>query len=195
MVTVGIDCDGVLSNFTLAVCEALREKGYPITPELVTKYQIAQVVSESCGVPVLEVEREIKSIVEAEHFCYRMESHPGAREGIDMIRSIGARVIVVTAPWHTSPHWHHERNEWLRFHCGVEGSDVLHVPSKHKRLIECSVLLEDSADNVNDWMSMPRHGRHGAGILWTRPWNEKEETSATRVTSWPEVIERVTWMR
>ena len=150
--TILTDVDGVLLDFTGAVCDAL---GCPV--ETVTEYNLG-----SCLTP--EQMKTVEKLSRQRGFCSVIPWYPGARDFLAALLTWGD-VYAVTAPWKAVT-WAWERTQVLSSH--LSPSRVLSVPAEAKSLVRGDVLLEDNPKIGAAWLE-----RHPGGlvILFDRPWN------------------------
>lgn len=106
-------------------------------------------------------------------FFADLEPIPGALQGLELLKSLGHRILIVTSP--ASVDGICSKFRWLERHLPwISHRDVLPVATKHKWRVSGDILIDDSADTMVEWF---QHwaGRKSLGpTLFTigYPWNE-----------------------
>jgi len=172
-VIIAIDCDGVLADFVGGVLDAL---GAAHTHEDVVCWDIELALGLKRGA--------LAGIVSRPGWVASLRPIDGARDAVDALRAAGHRVVCVTTPWHTSPHWHRERHAWLEREFAFNSRDI--VQCGDKSLINTHVLCEDNTRTANAFAS---RGDRRRAVLIDAPWNRRDAIVAgvTRVASLAEV--------
>ena len=184
-----IDCDGVLADFVGGVVDALNTDssrteamGGPVMPyydaAMVTSWEVA-----SC----LDIPKQrVYDIASQPGFCANLRPLPGAREGLDALRSFGD-VYAVTSPIWSSPYWMHERTGWLKDKMGFGWDHIIHTSSKH--ILDATVLIDDKASTIRAWCENGQGRMLRPGALWSQPWNRHEPIPGTacRFNDWTDL--------
>jgi 5'(3')-deoxyribonucleotidase len=100
----------------------------------------------------------------------------GAKSGIKYLRSLGHRIIFVTAY-----NYGNSKLNWLLKHKFIE-TDKDFVVARDKSLIKADMLIDDNYENVKKF-----DNTNSIGILFQAPWNKKFEYNY-RVKNWKELI-------
>lgn len=186
---IGVDCDGVLSDFvggTIAAIE--RSHGRRIPRETFTRFDFLEELNDEA------MAKHVRDYAwKRPGFCRGLAVLEGAREGVEALKQLG-HVRIVTAPLEGNETWSHERVEWLAHHVGIAKRDVIFCD--RKELVDVDVLIDDRAENIHAWAAR-RWFRQGTdqtalGILWDTTTNRKDDPAPfLRVTSWAQAIELV----
>ncbi len=177
MKTVLVDVDGVLADFVGGVCARVNET----IPKIVHQFKPTDFKEWDIGKLLPSY---WKGIVSKPGFCYNLEPYPDAKEGMKALLDSGAKIVVVTSPWHSET-WISERIEWLALHMKISRQDVIFAEGKHKALIKGDFLIEDSLENAQAW----NRNQSGYAHLVNRPWNQ-DTTLLERVDSFSHAVER-----
>lgn len=180
-----VDCDGVLSDFTGAVCrEASEVAGREISPLEVTSWHMPTSFAFD--------QRQSKALyarITKKGFCLNLEPLAGTVQAVQKLKQLG-EVVFVTSPWDSSPYWMHERNLWLRNFHGAEPRSIIHTHKKY--LIQGEVIIDDRPLNIS-------RGERKLRVLIPTQAN-KEWCNNTGITlsepvyvskSWPSIIRAV----
>jgi 5'(3')-deoxyribonucleotidase len=165
---IGVDVDDVCADL---LGEWLRRYNVKysdkLLPEDLTKWELEEQVKPECG-------SKIFSILTEPDLYNHVLPIPGARAGVDYLRSLG-RVVFVTAGAFNGG----AKFAWLK-RWGFLPSDGHHeskdfVCAYDKNLIRLDALIDDRVSNVE---SFP-----GLGLLMTRPHNRLVGTGVTRINA------------
>lgn len=175
-----LDVDGIIADFAGAAASLMSTvSGRPITAADIVHWEVTNVLEEQ------HLRDYCKEEIKRPGFCSSIAAYEGALEAVAEIHSI-AEVFYVTAPMHTNPTWMPERVAWLERVLGADPKHVVFAYKKH--VVVGDVLVDDSPDNVGDWV---QHHPRGLGLLWTRPYNAPQAPRLRRVDSWTEVLAEV----
>lgn len=152
-----LDVDGVLADFLGASLAFLRTVGVDFIPEDIWTFDIAHALNLD-DAERAKLDREWSR----PGFCAALAPCPGAREGVELLRSVG-EVYAVTAPMWSCPTWEHERRAWLIEQMGFPAKHVVSAHAKH--LIAGAVLVDDRPSHLESW-------KHGTPVCWAQPYNE-----------------------
>lgn len=155
-----IDCDGILANFALGVCKALKAAGHGHRyPDEFTDPQMKRVMTPS-------EQRTFENLAGKQGFVRNLPRYDGAQQVLKDLRAKGHAVRCITAPW-KGPYWHQERYEWLSSF-GFSEDEMIFCPGREKRHHSGDVLIEDRSDTCRDWT---KDHPSGLAFLVDRPWN------------------------
>ncbi len=158
--TVGLDCDGVLSDFYGSVLDALTELGQkPVSYGQLRSYDL----NLSLGDKHADLARET---LRDPSFWTALNELPGIHDAYRRLSSI-ADVFIVTSPWLGCISWEFARRTWLK-RLSVHDDQVVFARSKH--IIHADVFIDDHPGHVQAWAS--RHPS-GLAILVDQPWNKE----------------------
>lgn len=175
------DVDGVLADFVAAVCRNLKGD---LDPEDFKEPSMLDAMDQ-------EDKKRFELLSKRDGFCSTIRPYPGAKSFLKMLED----VHIVTKPWN-SPTWSWERSRWLEEHFGIDKSKIIFTGLKH--MVHGDVLIEDNADNLNQWSE---ENPRGAGILLDRPWNRDHPLleGSIRVKTYDEALVVIKfqkkWMR
>lgn len=164
---VGVDCDGVLSDFFGSVVDFMRgHHDLHLDMRQATDWDVRR----SFGLTEFQWRSYVMS-VDLHGLCSRMKPIPGAREWLDALRR-RHEVIVVTKP--LTPGWLEQRADWLVSEMGVPLESQFHVGDK--KYVWLDTLIDDKPD-VSSYT--------GRVIVLAQPWNTN--TSSLRL-SYEEIL-------
>lgn len=173
-----LDVDGVLADFVSSAARVVeRVTGAPLPVDALEEWDIFRSYPK-------EVQNEIYGACKTEGWCLALEPYQGA---VDFVRRLDevADVYFVTSPM-GGPHWAYEREQWLKKHFGTHHHKVVSTNAKY--LCVGDVFVDDKFSHVEKWS---KFHRPGIGVLWTQPYNLKEEWGH-RATKYDDIIEYVT---
>jgi 5'(3')-deoxyribonucleotidase len=173
-----VDGDGVLFDFEARIAEAL--------------YKVAKIqINRSAGAwdifehpNVVPHAAALRAEVDKPGFCAGMGVLPGAIEGLTRLSEV-SEVVVVTAPWRTSPTWAWERAVALEKHFGVTHDQIHSTSGKHH--VRGLAIVDDRPANVVKWIA---HHPNGFGFLWDQPHN-RNDPQGRRLS--PEICRTSSW--
>lgn len=156
---VGLDCDGVVSDYVGAAEAWLRRKfrarlrDWRYSPD---EWDLR------ADLP-LDIAAALTEASKAKGFCARLSECPGAADGVPALREL-CDLHVVTAAWPESLTWAGERAAWLEQRW--PGLPVTFTA--HKEVFAGHVLVDDKYTTLVKWKA-----RHpcGVAILWRAAWN------------------------
>ncbi len=167
--TIAVDMDGVLLEYNREkVIPALQAAGYDITYEDVTEFAYESLLGPQAGAIAL-------GVINSPDIYDGIDPEPGAMEGLQKLRDLGYRVIIVT---HSLPKMATAKIEWLHRH-GIEDRDI--VMMRDKRMVHADVLIDDAVHNVEPWLTTGR-----PAVLVDKPWNRSWDRPdlAPRAKTW-----------
>jgi 5'(3')-deoxyribonucleotidase len=190
-----LDCDGVLADFVgqyLRYLERYAVPGFRIERERIDRFKIedtdafAEAARQQYGhgaEGVAKLKQRMRDLVASKLFVRETDVLPGAEAGVNALREV-ADVRCVTAPWHSSRHWMHERTRWLVEEMGFDRDHIVHATDK--RLAHADFLVDDRVSNVERWP-------HGTPVLWDQPYNRSAqvERPVVRCASWGHLLAMV----
>jgi 5'(3')-deoxyribonucleotidase len=172
-----LDVDGVLADFVTSAAKVVEAvTGAPLPADALEEWDIFRSYDE-------ETRKKIYSACKVEGWCLGLEPYAGA---VDFVRHLDeiADVYFVTSPMN-GPHWAFEREQWLKKHFGTHHHKVVSTNAKY--LCVGDVFVDDQFSHVEKWA---KSHRHGVGVLWTQPYNLKDEWDY-RATTYNHIIEYV----
>ena len=174
-----VDCDDVLSDFKTPARALMKQMfGIEVELENLRHWDLFSVLTR-------EQHEAILDEIGRPGVCYSFELLPGAKEGIERLRSEGT-VVAVTRPV-LRPTWAYERTHWLIDKLGFQEHQVINAAPKH--MVKGHALVDDNPDNISEWA---KHHPAGAGMMWALPNTEHlREMDHHRVRTWDTVLERV----
>jgi 5'(3')-deoxyribonucleotidase len=186
MITVHLDVDGVLADFTSGMLRTIEQvSGHRFGPEVVKTWEIFESIS-----PLVPDEPDLKKRCEDKistpGWVAELPVYPGAVEMMAVLRKV-ADVHIVTSPWHSSPYWHKERDEWIYRHFGIRPTDVTHTHRKYEVGDAGDIFIDDKSVHVERWIK--RKQRHG--YLWNRDYNQVTEMPLPRLYGWMDLLAAV----
>lgn len=173
-----LDVDGVLADFTGAVCWCWSERfGREFKSEQVTQWDIA----EALGIPKV-LHAWAWEALRVPGFCRNVGSYPGAIEFVEALRMRGEEVYFVTSPL-GGQHWHYERERWLKWFFGAKSNQIIFCHDKH--LVRGRALIDDKVETIRAWS---KAHPYGTAILRSQPYNAREEWAGPRASSFDEML-------
>jgi 5'(3')-deoxyribonucleotidase len=163
LVDVGVDVDGVLCDHVRGLCvRILQRYGIRLTPRSVTEWDL-DFGPSSIG-------EEIRVAYGDDDFLLSLPPVKGAQEAISSLAGTGnVRATAVTSrPRKTQ----RATTLWLRKH--FPGLSLTYSVSKER--LPIGILVDDFPPFVEKFASAGK-----AGILFSRPWNRKEQSRLRRV--------------
>ena len=161
--SIALDCDGLLSDFTSGALRVVEEvTGKRFIPADITAWDFTKVL----GLPAEEAVAVKKAISAKRGFAASLAPYPQARQGVRRLRELGD-VFCVTSPWDSNQWWKSERESWLALHFGI---DRVHHASD-KSTYEADVFVDDKPSHVRDWLAA-WPGR--TAVFWRTPHNTSE---------------------
>ncbi len=150
-----LDCDGVLADF---VTGALRVHGSELTPEDITRYDMAEVM----GISGAEFWKPINA--GGPEFWRNLDPYPWFDQLFDGLRSLG-RVMLATKP---SWSWcsYAGKKMWFDRVLGPSFGDIALISDKSLFARSTRVLVDDSQENVASFLAAG-----GEACLFPQPWN------------------------
>lgn len=173
-----LDCDGVLTDFTEAALELIKqETGRSYTAAEIPRWDIF----ESLGYPELWTLFTKKASEIG--YCRDLKVCDRALDGVQNLRE-KYDVVVVTAPVDALP-WMYERAHWLEDNFDISRKKVIFA---HEKQHVCGdVLVDDKPDNVIQWFEAHPQG---LAVLWSHPYNQNVSlpSGIVRTSDWNELI-------
>jgi 5'(3')-deoxyribonucleotidase len=181
-----LDCDGVLADFTGAVCHwASVMFKREFSPSQVTQWDFCKALDLS------DTEtKQVKVLLsESDRFWPNLQPMDGAADAVRRLRMV-ADVYVVTSPWDSCPTWEYERKAWLQRVMGIPKADVLMGPAKH--IVAGDVFVDDKPETVAQWnrdQGWFSEGGRSHAVLWDTPYNRRaDEGFDLRTSAWSDVL-------
>lgn len=152
-----VDADGVMVDFLGGSLVTLWDLGIQRTREDVREFDIG------AALKLAEFQRLLlEAAWSRPGWCSSLPAYEGAREGVEMLRSIG-EVYAVTSPMWSCRTWESERRSWLIEQMGFRAREVISAHAKH--LIHGDVLVDDKPEHLEAW-------KHGRAVCWAQVYNE-----------------------
>lgn len=158
---IAVDVDGVLADLNGVLAAHIGK-----TPEIFTEPRF-----EDCpGINPWDMDH-ILDLMVSPGFVRRLPRYARAAEGF---WAIARPSVFVTHQYERSPTWAYDREHWLA------ATFVPKIPvifTKYKYMVDADVLIEDSPQNLIEFVEQDPERRRG--ILIRRPWNRNwRESSA-----------------
>jgi len=175
-----VDVDGVVADFTHAVCA-----GTPLRPEDVTQFDIFGLLR---GIDP-KWEKAAYERLASRTFWAGLEPIEGAAEGVHALRQRGFDVVFLTAPWWSCDGWEKVRRRWLSEYMDAERNDVVICPSARKPLVAGALLVEDRKETLLAWSQRwPR----AQPFLFDQPYNRETTLPASkRLFGWDDLADKL----
>lgn len=190
MKTILLDCDGVLADFSLGVCEVVKTiTGRDFKPDNITEWDFCKALKLAPD----EARDVRRALSMSGHVWPNLKPFPAAQEAVKCLYKV-ANVYVITSPWNSCKTWLHEREAWLDLHFDIPHTRVIATSAKH--LVSGDIFVDDKPGNVEAWHHAQGwtddHGGESRAVLWDAPYNrEAEIDGAIRATSWAQIEELV----
>ena len=172
---IAVDMDNVLCNLQEVVVNLFNKRhGTSYTVEDFTDYDVAQILPKNHAILM-------KTMYGEDNLYSNIKPLQGAQNAIEKLINAGHQVYVVSD---VIPKTYAEKVEWLKFY--FPQIDEAHICAmKHKHLLRCDVMIEDSMQNL---LAKPYYER----ICFDYAWNRNVSDYAYgihRVRSWNEAID------
>ncbi|HSX22328.1 MAG TPA: hypothetical protein VLE97_06085 [Gaiellaceae bacterium] len=166
-----LDADGVLRNFTAGALVVVREvTGKTFSAADVTAFNF----TKALGLSDDDAREVMKRITERRGFVTALPPYEKARQGVRRLRELG-EVTCVTSPWEgpfgSNPWWRDESEAWLALHFGIDCVEHAH----DKADFSGDLFVDDRSKNVRAWLSAHPHG---CAVFWQTPHNTTEAVPA-----------------
>lgn len=177
--TVAVDVDDVLLSLADSWLALYNEDfADNLTKEDWKSWDIHLYTKPECGLKFYEY-------LNTPGLYAKVQPIPGAFEGVCMLRSMGHRVVFVTATNVEQNGAKLLRLAELGFLTLTRGYCEDYIETQSKDLVRADVLIDDKEMNLNAFI--------GRGILYTQPHN-LTSTYFPRANNWPEVVSLVKLM-
>lgn len=174
--TIISDIHGVLADLHTPWLQLYSEEsGHPLTPDIITDWDIAKFV-------LPEWKDKIWEIYEREYLPGLVQPIEGALEGITKLREMGWKVVFVTSPSNNENPY-----RWLGW-LNKYGFDVPideFIPARNKSLIRADAIIDDCPSTIEKYPS-------NCSLLFEHAWNQSSSWWP-RVRDWNEAIKAVRW--
>lgn len=181
---VGVDVDGVLSDFTSPCLKIASEiNGRVMTEADITSWDLDSLVPP-------DLVKEMWSRM-AHMGCRDFQVLPGALEGMERLKEI-ADIYIVTAHMSGSKTWSHDREEWLMEHFKIPSHKVVHTKAKY--IFTGEYLIDDKPQNIDEWA---KEHTDKNPILWLQCYNlnhsfdDSINHRVKRINNWDDLIEHI----
>lgn len=174
-----LDCDDVVANCSGAMCDIYQKRtGETVDLHSFKSWDFFEHIDP-------EHKDHMFSQMQTQGFCIQLEPFEGAVDGVTRLMEI-AEVFFITSPF-TGPHWHYERENWLRSHFKVGRDRILQASAKF--LVRGELFIDDKPETCISWL---RYMQNGNAFIWDRPFNRNIEGSwLPRFHNWDQVYEYV----
>lgn len=182
-----VDVDGVIANYLEPTLEGInRQLDATLTVSDMTEWNLVQAYVDR-GYELEAVLAALHTVSRQPGYCASLQTYPGARDGLDLLRTLG-KVYIVTRPYEEASCWANERLLWLEQHMGIPFQDVISCAAKF--CVEGDVFIDDHPDNVKSWHS---EYPHALTILWGTTYNRTADlvSAIKRGRSWQHVAELI----
>lgn len=157
MATVAVDVDGVLADQVGAILYDMKSR---------LGVDMARSEVQSWDEPVPGTDTDIKIEIERallrEEFVKCIPPLEGARQGVDVLRSRGFRIVIATS---REASVDDATKEWLESQ-GLEYDEYMNLSSKGKGTVPADALVDDYPNNIRAFAN-----EGGLGVLFRQPWN------------------------
>jgi FMN phosphatase YigB (HAD superfamily) len=170
-VTVYLDCDGVLADFTRAANTA---HGFPhaVPPTKWDWYKDWGLSDDAFWAPI----NELGDSFYPDH----VNVYPWTHCLIGEIVDTEAQLCVATA--NADNHGCNGKREWIKRVC-PEAEDIIFIHQKWRLATPNAMLIDDNPGNVE---AFREHG--GVGILWPQPWNHQATNAGQTIRTISDTI-------
>lgn len=180
---VGIDCDGVLSDFNKSALAFIeRETGKVYHHTEITQWDIL------INFGLQHLEPKLDHEIEHNKFCLNMEPYEEAFPAMFDLEVFSEEVHCVTAPYHIWT-WPGQRIQWLQQHFSLKKSNIALLAAKHH--FELDVFVDDSLKNCLKYAS---HRPNTRVFLWDKTYNQSSAVlpkNVIRTSDWQEIVDCV----
>lgn len=180
MSIVLVDMDGVLADTHFSWLQMYNRDWHDnLRTKDITRWALHEFVKPECG-------RRVYDYLERPEFYDFTPIIENALYGVNALRALGHRVIVVSAGFYQSKVLWLSNNGFLNefpYKNDYRPFTALDlILCNDKSLIKGDYLIDDRLENVVQFT------RNGIGILFTQPWNENRAIP-NRANNWMDVIE------
>src|SRR5579864_4576510 len=121
--------------------------------------------------------------IAAPGFCRGLRVFDGVKTGLARLRR-NMDVHAITSPSDTD-YWQREREQWLVHELGFDRHDITQTHAKQHFCGDA--LVDDKASTLVNWSA--RWGNdHRRAIMFSQPWNHREDWSVARVNDWQHLV-------
>ena len=172
---IAVDMDNVLCNLQEVIINLFNKRhGTHYKLEDFTDYDVAHILPKNEAVLMKTMDGE-------DNLYSNIKPLAGAQNAIEKLINAGHQVYVVSD---VIPKTYAEKADWLKFY--FPQIDQAHIVAmKHKHLLRCDVLIEDSLQNL---LAKPYYER----ICFDYAWNRRVSDyvyNIHRVHNWNEVMD------
>lgn len=182
---VVVDMDEVLAQFVSKVLRRWNAvQGTSFTREQVTGWRMEDVL----GMDAVGKGHLIEEWMAEPGFFEDLEPVRDAVWGFNSLRSDGHDVIVATSIPEVATHAFDGKRRWMRRHF-PDWSMKNFIACSRKGSIDCDVLIDDGAHNIEDW----RPSFWKRAVVFDAPWNRDVPAGryVRRATGWRQAIRLV----
>ncbi len=182
--TLHIDCDGVLINFTQGVLDSVKKlTGVTIPYDAIDNWHVFETI-EKLHPEFPNIKKDLHECVAQQGWCYGLQPYPGARVAVEWLKQ-HVDVHIVTSPWHSSEFWHKERDMSLHRHFGITPKDITHTHRKYDIGGPVDIFVDDKPAHI---YAVLKAGRVKDVYLWDSGPNRHEGQDLARLRSWRDLL-------
>ncbi len=172
--TIGIDCDGVIANYTQLVLDYTNQiYNTSYVEDDITDYELESVLGR-------DKVNKVMSIIEANKAIRQMKLHDNSQKFVKDLSELGD-IIYVTAPYYSYERWCFERIGWLGEYFGAKNDQVIFTSGK--QYVDFDIMIDDSVKMVNKILD---NGKKV--VMIERPWNKGHEVNCSRFNNYDGIV-------
>lgn len=159
---IGIDCDGVLADFTSKTLDILNNFKN-------TSYKYEDIKQWDFLRQFLDSEEEVKNFKNSlnDHSLFSiLEPYPGTQKYIEELKKYG-KIYIITSPMKEYDNWILHRDNWLLDNYDIKKDKIIHTRAKYR--VHVDLFIDDKPSNVNKWK---KQWPDGIGILFKHQGNK-----------------------
>jgi hypothetical protein len=141
---IGMDVDGVCFDFVGPVLDLV---GNPFPRDKIKKWLFFGMFDAAQREVVFE------ALAHKKIWCDQ-PIISGAKEGIDLLRQLGHKIVFITAPWILCPEWGYIRRKRLVAELGAHNRDVM--ITCRKELVSTDILVDDRPETLDQCAALGR---------------------------------------
>lgn len=168
MINIALDVDGVIADMASAMVTVYNYHSIEKTSNFqgiseilsvdqINDYDLEKIIGKSAFKSLINIMIEKK-------MCKYLPMYAGAFKLVKELRDIG-NVFFVTKPFECYEDWCKERKRWLVDKFSANPDNIVFMSKKY--LFNADIIIEDSVENINEWMD----NRLEPAIKIKRPWN------------------------
>ena len=138
-----LDCDGPCADFDSAIIKAVNANITEQTLNEFGEWDIFKLFSEMEMI-------EVRKILKDSSFWANLVPNEHALKAVEKMRSLGAKVVFLTAPYSDCLEWEHTRRNWIKKHFGAKDSEV--IVTSAKEYVYGDIFIEDRLAFLTPWL-------------------------------------------